>query len=57
MLSEGLNKCLELKIVREYILFMLIPNCLQPDRVWLVVLARLKLVNGNEPEENPRRFS
>lgn len=32
-------------------------NDLQLVRVWLVALVRTKLVNKNEPEENPLGFS
>ena len=31
-------------------------NVLQRVRVWLVALARTKLVKENEPEENPQDF-
>ena len=31
-------------------------NCCQRVRVWLVALARTKLVNKNEPEEIPKEF-
>ena len=30
--------------------------CCQRVRVWLVALARTKLVNKNEPEEIPKEF-
>ena len=31
-------------------------NVCQRVRVWLVALARIKLVNKNEPEEIPKEF-
>ena len=36
---------------------MFFHNVLQRVRVWLVALARTKLVKENEPEENPLGFS
>jgi len=35
---------------------MFLSNCVQRVRVWLVALARSKLVKENEPEEIPKEF-
>ena len=45
-------------IIKDDMIFGMLQfnNWLQRVRVWLVALARTKLVNKNEPEEIPKEF-
>jgi hypothetical protein len=41
---------------KKFLVISVFLYCCQRVRVWLVALARTKLVNKNEPEEIPKEF-